>query len=341
MKKTLFIITIILLILTSSFGLISCNSSQHDYTQDAIKINIAVPDGAPALAIAKMMYDNAQLAGYDISYSIITGGATAITAAVNKNEANILIAPTNLGAILYNRLQGNKEVKLIANEFNSLLYIIGKDQSIVELEDLKGKTLFVIGQGATPDLTIQHILNQKSIPFEFTNTPSLDKIGIMYENDATAVLPRIKQGQIDFAILGEPAVTKAINEFGCFELFSLNNLWNDATNSSNGFPQASFFGIGDVLKPEHKELIDWFIQQSIENITWVKENPTLAQETLEAAGWQTPVSLNTELINRCNMEFISAQEAKIAINNYLSVLYEMKSVSVGGTLPGDGFYYNG
>lgn len=337
MKKVFSICLVGLIIITSIF-MVSC-TPYNEGDNINLDIYVAVPDGAPALAIAKMMRDNSQFEGYNIHYNIITGGATEITAAVNSGQANILIAPTNLGSILYNKLKGSKDIKLIGNQFNSLLYLAGKDQNVTDLQQLKGKVVYVIGQGATPDLTFQYILNQSNIDFELTDEPAATVVGLQYVADASVLLPQLKQGLVQFAILGEPAVTKAIDQMGCYELFSLNELWNTVTQTTQGFPQASFFAIGDVLSSEHKALLDWFISKAIENVTWVEENPVLAQETLVASGWVTPIDLNFDLIQRCNMEFIPAQEAKPAINNYLNVLFSMNPVTVGGSIPLDDFYY--
>lgn len=333
MKKSL----VILLVLLSLFS-IGCQP-ENITEGEILDIYVAVPDGAPALAIAKMIREDAQFEGYNIHYNIITGGATEISAAVTSNQANILIAPTNLGAILYNRLKETTDVKLIGNEFNSLLYLIGTEDNITELEQLKGQVVYIIGQGATPDLTFQYILNESDIAFEVTDIPSSTSIGIQYVADASVLLPQLKQNLIKFAILGEPAVTKAINQMGCYELFSLNELWNNVTNTEQGFPQASFFAIGDILASEHQPLINWFIDKTIENVTWVEDNPSLAQETLVLAGWVTPIDLDLSLIQRCNMEYIPAQIAKESINDYLNVLFSMNPVTVGGALPGDDFYY--
>lgn len=339
MKKLFILVSLLLIVSIPLILLDGCIPNQEQ--DENIDIHIAVPDGAPALAIAKMLNENSQFEGYNVSYSIITGGSTAINAAVNNNEVDILIAPTNLGAILYNRLKGSKNIQLIANEFNSLLYIVGKDISVDSLEELKGKVVFTIGEGATPDLTFQYILSQNGIQYNVTDDPSEEEVGIQYESDASVLLPKMSSGLVQFAILGEPAVTKTLNSFGFSELFNFNDMWNQVTQTTEGFPQASFFAIGEILQPEHQDLLDWFVDNSIDNVEWVNNNPTLAQETLESNGWATPVPLNTELITRCNMQYISAVEARDSIESYLTVLHGLNPATVGGSIPPDDFYYQG
>lgn len=333
MKKLKIVAILTVLIMVLTFTLLACKPK----TTENKSITVAVPDGAPALAIAKLVKDNAQFEGYDIKYKVITGGAAAITKATVDNEVDFLLAPTNLGAILHNKFSGQKEIKLIANMFNSLLYLVGKDENIKTLDQLKGEVVYIIGKGATPDLTFQYILEKKEIDFAETDTPTPNQIGIKYASDGSEVLPMLKKNTAKFAILGEPAVTVAINSMSCFELFSLNELWNETTNTSSGFPQASFFGIGDVLKDI--KLVTWFSSQLSENVTWVKNNPAEADNILrDAQAWSSPVKINTTLLERSNFDYISSSNAKVAVDAYMKVLHGLNPKTIGGSIPSEDFY---
>ena len=330
MKKIkLLLVVLLMLVLMLSF--IALNGEKKD-------VVIAVPDGAPALAIAKMIDDNVQLEGYNITYKVIEGGATAISAAVINNEVDFLVAPTNLGAILHNKLKPNgTQFKLIANVFNSLLYIVGTDNTVKNLEDLKGKVVYNIGEGATPDLTFTYVLSKKGIKYSKTENPELDEIGIQYVIDGPTAISLLKKGTAQFAILGEPAVTTVINANIASELFSLNELWNGATGTTNGFPQASFFGIGDAL--DDLTLLNWISLKLEESVNWVHENPNDTEVALKNKNaWSSPVKINAELLERTNMAYISSANAKVAIDAYLKVLFDKDSKTVGGTLPGADFY---
>ena len=43
----------------------------------------------------------------------------------------------------------------------------------------------------------------------------------------------------------------------------------------------------------------------------------------------------------CNLVCITGKEMKTAVNGYLQTLYDLKSESVGGAMPTDGFYWLG
>lgn len=350
MKKIkLLLVVLLMLVLMLSFSGVSCAKENEGIKNDAnIALNgekkdvvIAVPDGAPALAIAKMIDDNVQLEGYNITYKVIEGGATAISAAVINNEVDFLVAPTNLGAILHNKLKPNgTQFKLIANVFNSLLYIVGTDNTVKNLEDLKGKVVYNIGEGATPDLTFTYVLSKKGIKYSKTENPELDEIGIQYVIDGPTAISLLEKGTAQFAILGEPAVTTVINANNAniaSELFSLNELWNGATGTTNGFPQASFFGIGDAL--DDLTLLNWVSLKLEESVNWVHQNPNDTEVALKNKNaWSSPVKINAELLERTNMAYISSANAKVAIDAYLKVLFDKDSKTVGGTLPGADFY---
>ena len=57
--------------------------------------------------------------------------------------------PLNLASVLYNNTKGG--VQLMAVNTLGVLYIVDNDGSIQSLEDLKGRTVYATGKGATPE----------------------------------------------------------------------------------------------------------------------------------------------------------------------------------------------
>ena len=52
-----------------------------------------------------------------------------------------------------------------------------------------------------------------------------------------------------------------------------------------------------------------------------------------------PAAVAQKAIPACNITFIAGGEMKQALSGYLSVLFEQNPKAVGGTMPGDDFYY--
>ena len=44
-------------------------------------------------------------------------------------------------------------------------------------------------------------------------------------------------------------------------------------------------------------------------------------------------------IPKCNLKYLDGEEMKTALGGYLEVLMEQNPESIGGSLPGDDFYY--
>ncbi len=143
------------------------NGATAQNNDDNVVINVCVPDGSPAIAIAKLLKDKPTYEGYTINYEIVTG-ANGIGPRLATGQATIAIAPTNAGATQFNK--NNGRYKLAATAVQGALYMVGKgeisgDTIQEQLESLRGKTVYNIGQGATPDLTFRYILDYYNIPY--------------------------------------------------------------------------------------------------------------------------------------------------------------------------------
>jgi NitT/TauT family transport system substrate-binding protein len=108
-------------------------------TEDA-KLKVTLPNGIPLISVAGTLTE-------DIEYNNVTGPNLLVTAFTSK-EADIIIAPINLGAKLYN--SGNSSYKLdsVIGFLNT--YIVSIDEPLTSLADLDGKTLAAFGETNIP-----------------------------------------------------------------------------------------------------------------------------------------------------------------------------------------------
>ena len=124
------------------------------YSGDTIKV--FCPDGAPALALAKLINDKSDLnTGLNVEYNIVS--ATSIGS--KAGLADILILPVNAATKIYNR--GASAYKTVAIVTHGNLYLVSTER--VEIKDLKDKVVGVIGQGLVPDLTFKAILKANNM----------------------------------------------------------------------------------------------------------------------------------------------------------------------------------
>ncbi len=125
-------------------------------------LTFVAPDGAPALSIAKYIADDDDLGtSKDIEYTVVA--SSDIGGIMQRGEADIMIMPVNASSKLY-KANASDKYKMVSVVTHGNLYIMSN--SDITLEDLKGKTIGVIGQGAVPDLTLQAVLKKNGINYQ-------------------------------------------------------------------------------------------------------------------------------------------------------------------------------
>jgi NitT/TauT family transport system substrate-binding protein len=123
------------------------------------EISIVVPNGVPSTAISKLIKENIQVNdNYNISYSIENTSDTLATS-VMKGEPDIAIVPSNLAAQAYNKGLG---YKLVGTTGYGALYLVSTEGKI-EFNDIKGKEVYNIGNGLTPDIVFKALLKESGI----------------------------------------------------------------------------------------------------------------------------------------------------------------------------------
>ena len=126
-------------------------------------LQLYVPDGAPALAVAKLVAekDTLTVAGYTVNVNIVP--ANTIAAHIAKGDGDIVIMPANGGANLV--VQG-ADYKFLCSNTRGILYMISTSEGSVSPEDLAGKTVGCIGQGAVPQYAFERILAANGLVIE-------------------------------------------------------------------------------------------------------------------------------------------------------------------------------
>lgn len=331
-RKFITILLIVALIGAVALTFAACKDKGADNGEPEKNIKIAVADGAPAMAIAKLLADKPNFEGYTISYEIVD--AKLIAAKMMSGEANVIICPTNMGASLY---KGGLDVKLLTTQVQGCLYLVGTEtvsgaSYSDQLASLKGKTVYNIGQGNTPDLTLKHILDFYGVAYQEDAGENPEYINLKYVDDGSVLIPLLKNGTAKYGVLGEPAVTKSKAAAGTSVLFDIQSLWTAVTGQD--LPQAGVIAKGSVLHPDNAEFINWLVAKLAENDTWLLNNPTEATAALVAADSTVMKanSLTSAVIDAANIRTVTAANAKATVNAYFEVL---------GITVDDGFYYIG
>ena len=90
---------------------------------------------------------------------------------------------------------------------------------------------------------------------------------------------------------------------------------------------------------EHPAAIADFLSRHAESVDTVNGDPAAAAPLVVKAGIVTSEAIAEKAIPKCNIVCTTGEDMRSALSGYLQVLYDADASSVGGTLPGDDFYY--
>lgn len=325
MKKKLITLAMTLAITLSLFA--GCGSSE----ENDVTIRLGGLKGPTSMGLAKLLTD----AGEEKSESRIeyTLAVTAdeLTPALIQGNLDMAAVPSNLASVLYNKTEG--QISVLAVNTLGVLYIVDKEGSVHSFADLKGKTIYATGQGATPEYTLKYLLRQngldpeKDVTLEFKSEPT-EIVSIMKSTDGEVV-----------AMLPQPFVTVASsNVEGLNIALDLNAEWN-ALNNGSSLVTGVLVARNDFLE-KNSEAVATFLSEYQASTAYANSNVGEVSKMIEALDI-VKAAIAQKALPQCNITYLDGADMKEAVSGYLQILYDQNPQSIGGTLPADDFYYDG
>lgn len=337
MKKKLSIILVsIMLIITCVFGLVGCS----DATQTTIKI--AVPDGAPAIAVTNIVKNGLTLEkNQKLSLNITE--PNNVKNDVQAKNLDMAILPTNIATMLYSASvakNDNDPYVMLATATYGNLYIIGKS-TVATFDQMVGNIIYAIGKGAIPGKVLEKVLTANNIPYkEITKVEEKtdNVLNIMYVQNGPAVIQAINGSTTEvFGMLADPAVTLQKKQ-GKKICYDLQKEYQISTGSTVlGYPQAVLIAKKSFIN-SNKALVKQFVSKMQENIEFINntENQTAGLENiLQNNKYGSPSAVKKipgPSIKGCNIVVKSAMEAK---NDVIVLLSNLSLNTVA-----DDFFYD-
>lgn len=137
------------------------------YVSDPGEVSIYAPDGAPALALAKLMHEENTFGQTSVSYNVVPSSNIQAYVTGEDPAADICILPLNAASKL---LGDGSTYQMLGTVTNGNLYLLSKDGASVTSEnireELNGKTIGVIQLNNVPGLTLKIILEKYDIDYE-------------------------------------------------------------------------------------------------------------------------------------------------------------------------------
>ncbi len=258
----------------------------------------------------------------------LAAGADELTPKLLSGELDIIAAPMNVGSILSAKSEG--KVRMLAINTLGVLYIGTKGESLTDIRDLKGKTIYASGKGATPEYVLRYVLAQNGL--------DADKdITIEWKSEPTEVVTAAASAQTAVVMLPEPFMTVAGTQIESLErAFDLTQEW-DKVSGGKQLLTAGLFVRADVIQNQ-PEAVAAFMEEYQASTEWVNANVEEAAKLAESYDI-VKEAVAVKAIPNCNITYIAGKEMKELAAAYLDVLYTYNPQSVGGKVPDDAFYF--
>lgn len=314
----------------------SSANGNSDISESVTKVSktfsMGVVNGAPALAVANIA------GGFDFSDEKndvktnvnVEKDAPAVRAGLINGTYDMAILPLNLASQLYNA--GKLGVKLVSVNIFSVLHVLTKGE-YNNLNDMKGKVVYTVGAGGTPEVALKNILTANGI--KFADGDKAADSEIVYINavaEARLVMVALKKGEADFAILGEPVVSQAMANTDAKIAFSVEDEWKKA-HPGVGFVQAGLIVKSAVLD-NYGGYVDALMEKMGENNAYINEHIETVSDELKLINATLP-KLSAETLTRC---LIGADKASARRADIEAFLKALNPAVYGGKLPSDDFY---
>ncbi|MCM1106106.1 MAG: ABC transporter substrate-binding protein [Blautia sp.] len=297
---------------------------------EAVTIRIGGLKGPTSMGLAKLLSDaEAGTSASKIEYTLATA-ADELTPALIQGNLDMIAVPSNLASVLYNKTEG--QVSVLAVNTLGILYIVDTGDSVSSFADLKGKTIYATGQGATPEYSLKYLLQQNGLD------PEKDVTLEFKSESAEIVSLMTSSGEETIAMLPQPFVTVAQTQVeGLNVALDLNAEWNALDNGSSLV--TGVLVARNAFLQEHPEEVAAFLSEYKASTAFANENVEEVSAMIEALDIvKAPIA--QKALHFCNITYLDKSDMKEAVSGYLQVLYEQNPQSVGGTLPADDFYYS-
>jgi NitT/TauT family transport system substrate-binding protein len=324
MKKNVILVLVISLILSIA-TITGCQKSTGKL-EDTVNVKLVTPAGGPTLAVLPMLeQDLKEKYNINLEFEMVSS-PSVLSSDIVSNSVDMAIIPTNLAANLYNK---GTDYKIGGVAVWGNLYLIA-NKEIESINDIKGEEVATFGQGLTPDIIFNYILDNKGI--------DKDAMKLNYLPGASAVAPLFISGKTNVALVPEPMLsTILLKKPKTKIILDLQEEWAKMTKSGKSYPQAVLV-INSKFVDNYKNVVDIIVKELQSSITYANENPDKLGELAEKYETGLTKKVVTNSIKGMNLDYKSATDVKEIIESYLSILKDYNEKSIGGKLPDEKIY---
>ena len=328
---------VMMLSLTACAGDSEASSSAPEgssaVAEERAAVRVGGLKGPTAMGMVKLMEEDAAGTTANDYEFTLAGSADEINPLLIKGELDIAAVPTNVASVLYNKTEG--QVEILALNTLGVLYVVENGNTIQSVEDLRGKTIYSTGKGATPEYALNYILGENGL------TTGTD-VTVEYKSEHSELASLLAAGQADLAVLPQPFVTSVLAKNPDVRIaLNLTEEWDKVTEDGSKLTMGALVVRKDFAE-SNPEAVRNFLKEYQASTQYVTDEANLddAAALIEQYGIIS-AAVAKQALPYCNIVCITSEEMRTAAEGFLSILAKANPQSVGGTLPAEDFYYIG
>jgi len=290
------------------------------------KVNVFALKGPTGIGMVGVMENHAETYAFNL-----VGAPDEIVAAIASGSADIAACPTNLAATLFNKTKGN--VQLAALNTLGVLHVVSSDHTIDSIDDLAGRKVYATGQASVPEYVIRYLLEANGLT---------DKVELEFVAEHSELATLMAAGKAEIGILPEPHVTSALMQNDALKaVIDVTVAFEEAAKAA-GTDMVLSMGCVIVRRDfaeAHPDKVEDFLDAYSESVAFVNGDAAAASELVQKHGVMPKAAVAARAIPNCHIVFIEGTQMRQQIEPLYALLHAANPASVGGTLPGDDFYY--
>lgn len=295
--------------------ILAIGGCQTETTEAETILSVMVPSGSPALS---QIYLQADLAHYDVD---VVNGSDPLVAAFASGSHDVIFAPTNLGAKLYNA--GGSSYRFGGTVVWGNYYLVGKGHAVFDLASMDGKSVMVFGQNQTSDIILRYLFSENAILATLTYVDSVATATAQFLADPSLII-----------LTAEPSLSTLSASVVDLQVIDLQDEYSKVAGTDS-YPQAGFF-FKDGIDASSAER---FFEDLSDSVHSVNENPQEAAENAVSLGYSFTVPVLVSAIPNSHLAAVSAADSRVDVESYFTMILSMNGGLVGNRLPDDDFYF--
>ena len=246
-----------------------------------------------------------------------------------NGDLDVAAVPSNVAAVLYNKTEGG--IRLLGVNTGGVLYVLSNNaEPVSSLADLKGKTVYASGMGGVPEYAFKALMAKEGL--------AEDDIELIWMNShADVVSTLLSQG--GYALVPEPQVTVAGTKADTVKVdLDINAMWKESFGYD--LPMGVIACRAEIADSRADDL-GYFLREYNKVLEGYNADKDAAAEIIANAGILPAAGVAKAAMPRCNIMLeTGTAHAKDILTPLYETLFSFNPQSVGGSIPGDDFYFN-